>query len=319
MFTWYTVATGVVILGFALNAYNRTRDALHPAIVMSPLFLYMYCLWPLALNRHGSLYQYFSPGQLEYVSLLYLLAITSLYLGLVHRPKSRDSTGLSLNVFGITIDERTRKQIAGLSIFLGVLAVGAFLYKISNVGGFEAAYGRAKGGGYAVSGYVSESVLFSFPAVLLYAISRRAERVTAFDIVVAVVIMVPHLMQGILGGRRGPIFLALATLFVSWFIAKRRAPKMKTAIIGIGLCGLAVIFVWSQRQDVYLGSGGQYQSGACLGEDSPGRGGVARQYICGGSSDGANGKEALFFLLGLSLFCNLFHSSYSKADLANKI
>lgn len=72
----------------------------------------------------------------------------------------------------------------------------------------------------------------------------------------ALVMMMPHLLQGTLGGRRGPIFLALATLFVAWFIARRQRPKMATAIIGIGICGLAVVFVWSQRQDLYLGSGG---------------------------------------------------------------
>ena len=289
MFTWYTVATGVVVLAFALNAYARSRDALHPAVVMSPLFLYMYCVWPLALNRHGNLYQYFSPGQLEYVSLLYLLTVSSLYLGLVHKPKSLDLRGLSFNVFGIAIDETTRKQIAGLSMFLGVLAVGAFIYKISNVGGFEAAYGRAKGGGYAASGYVSESVLFSFPAVLLYAISQKGGKSHRLRHGCSHLHDDAASVQGVLGGRRGPIFLALATLFVSWFIAKRRPPKMKTAIIGIGLCGLAVIFVWSQRQDVYLGSGGQYQDGARLGENSSGRGGVAWQHIRGGCGDGANG------------------------------
>lgn len=261
MFTFYTAATGVVVFFLALRAYGNTRDALHPAVIMSPLFIYMYCAWPLLLNRNGDLLQYFSPNDLQFVSLLYLFSITALYLGLVSgRRPSEINLGMSIDVFNIQMDETTRKQMARLAMFLGVLAVGAYLYKISNVGGFEAAYGRAKGGGHAGGiGYISEAVLFSFPAVLLYAISRKAGKISGSEIITALIMMMPHLVQGTLGGRRGPIFLALATLFLAWFIAKRQRPKMATAIIGIGICGLAVIFVWSQRQDVYLGSEGQVE------------------------------------------------------------
>lgn len=255
MFVWYTAATGVLILVFTIRAYISTRDALHPSVLMTPLFLYMYSIWPLILNRNGELYQYFSPAQLQGIALLYFLSIGALYVGLLpRRHELAGVSGLSLDVFSLQVTERTRRQIARLSVFLGILAVSAYLYQISNVGGFEAAYGRAKGGGWAASGYIGESVLFSFPAVLLYAISRRPERIGLADVVTALILMMPHLLQGTLGGRRGPIFLALATLFVAWFIANRRTPRMATAVIGIGICGLAVIFVWSQRQDVYLGS-----------------------------------------------------------------
>lgn len=256
MFAWYTLATGVAVGLLALAAYGRTRDALHPAVLMSPMFIYMYCAWPLILNREGSLYQYFSPGQLEYVALLYFLSITGLYIGLLFGSKRQGiQSGLSIDVFDLEVDDGTRRMIARLGLLLGVIAVSAYLYKIGNVGGFEDAYGRAKGGGRAGSGYISESVLFSFPAVVLYAISRKPEKIGAGEIVIALIMMMPHLLQGTFGGRRGPIFLALATLFVAWFIARRQRPKMVTAIIGIGICGLAVVFVWSQRQDLYLGSG----------------------------------------------------------------
>lgn len=260
MFTWYTVATGVVVGLLALRAYGGTRDALHPAVLMTPLFLYMYCAWPLILNRDGGLYRYFSPGQLEHVALLYLLSISGLYLGLLSSMQQEaGQRGLSIDIFNLEIDETTRRQITRLALFLGAIAVAAYLYKVGNVGGFEAAYGRAKGGGRAGSGYISESVLFSFPAVLLYAISRKPQKIAAGEIILALTMMTPHLLQGTLGGRRGPIFLALATLFVAWFIAKRVRPKMATAIIGIGICGLAVVFVWSQRQDLYLGSSGSVE------------------------------------------------------------
>lgn len=236
-----------------------TKDGLHPALLTSPLFIYMYSAWPLILNREGAFYQYFSPDQLEYVSLLYLLSITALYVGLLSGGKRSRVDGPSIDVFNIEIDDALRKQIGRLAMFLGGIAIAAYLFKIGNVGGFQEAYNQAKGGGRASSGYISESVLFAYPAVLLYAISRKSEKFGLVDILTALVIMMPHLIQGTLGGRRGPIFLSLATLFISWFIAKRRRPKLATAVIGMGLCGLAVIFVWSQRQEVYLGSGGSVE------------------------------------------------------------
>lgn len=257
MFNWYLVAIGVLVGAVAVGAYSRTRDAFHPAVLTSPLFIYMYCVWPLVLNRDGSLYQFFSPSQLEYVGLLYFLSIACLYLGMVvNSGRGHNSSGVSIDLFDIEVDEATRRQIARLALSLGVIALAAYLYKIGNVGGFEAAYGRAKGGGRADSGYISEAVLFSFPAVILYAISRKRSGVVAGDVLAALLMMMPHLIQGTLGGRRGPIFLALATLFISWFIAQRIRPRVATAIVGIGVCGLAVVFVWSQRQDLYLGSGG---------------------------------------------------------------
>ena len=262
MFTWYTASVGVVIVLVALRSYAIRQDALHPTVLMAPLFLYMYCAWPLILNRHGGLYQFFSPGGLEYVSLVYLVSVSSLYLGLsASERRGPVLVGLSIDIFNLDLDEPARRQISRLAWFLGALAVGAYVWKISNVGGLEEAYGHAKGGGSASSGYISESVLFSFPAVVLFAISRRPQKVGVADIMTALLMMLPHLLQGILGGRRGPIFLALSTLFVSWFIAKRLRPKMTTTIVGIGLCGLAVLFVWSQRQDVYLGSSGSVQVG----------------------------------------------------------
>ena len=305
MFTWYTVATGIVVLSLAYYNYRRTSDAFHPAVLVSPLFFYMYCAWPLVLNLHGGLYRFFSPSSLEYVSLVYLLSITCFYVGLSRRGHGKQQ-GASIDIFDIRIEERTRKQIANLSVFLGVLAVGAYLYKISNVGGFEEAYSHPKGGGHVSSGYISESVLFSFPAVLLYAISRKEGKVSAIDFIAVLIMMSPHLIQGTLGGRRGPIFLGLATLFVSWFIAKRERPKMATTIVGVGLCGLAVLFVWSHRQDVYLGSGGQVEVERVWEKVVPeGQVSQGNTYVAGAATV-EMAKRLHFYYWGYRYFVTLF-------------
>jgi oligosaccharide repeat unit polymerase len=135
------------------------------------------------------------------------------------------------------------------------------LYTIQNVGGFIEAYSRVKGGGRAGSGYIGEAILFAFPAVLAIAVSRRAEgrTVRPKDAILALVFMSPHLIQGTFGGRRGPLFLALATLFLAWIIARGRRVSLRQIVFGIGAAGLSMLFVWSQRQHVYVSSGGEIE------------------------------------------------------------
>jgi oligosaccharide repeat unit polymerase len=149
------------------------------------------------------------------------------------------------------------RRLYQAAIVMGVMSVAAYVYMIENVGGFVEAYSRVKGGGRAPSGYIGEAILLSFPAVLFGALARRAAgRVRPGDVMLAILIMSPHLIQGTFGGRRGPLFLALTVLFFAWLIARGGFPSFRKVVVGVAIIGLSVILVWSQRQDVYLGSEG---------------------------------------------------------------
>lgn len=155
---WY--ATGLMMAGGASYAYSRTGDGLHPAVIITPPMLLMYCIWPLSLNADGGLERFFSEQQIEYVATLYFLALACLYLGLVKEPRELRLTQLRrLNMWAFNLSAPTRRKLYTLSLLLGALAILAYLYTIYNVGGFENAYGRAKGGGRAPSGYIAESIL----------------------------------------------------------------------------------------------------------------------------------------------------------------
>jgi oligosaccharide repeat unit polymerase len=165
-----------------------------------------------------------------------------------------------------------RKRIYTLGIIFGLLSVGAYWYTLENVGGFVAAYSKAKGGGHAESGYIGEAALLSFPAIMLLAIARSGLRIRIQDIALALLFAMPHLLQGTFGGRRGPIFLILCVLFLAWYTAKGKSPTLKEAVIGVGAVGVAVLLVWSQRQHLYLGAEeAEFQSSEfadrLLGED----------------------------------------------------
>ncbi len=271
MFEQLCIITGVVLAGGALYAFAKTRDAFHPAIVIAPLFIFSYCIWPVLLNRDYGLEEFVTEDALVYTATLYLVTIVAMVAGLLATTNRAATPSVaSFDIWSFELSDEARDKVYKLSIALGLLAVAAYWYSIDNVGGFFAAYSRAKGGGYAGSGYIGEAQLLAYPALLMLAISRRGTgRLSAADIALALIIISPHLLQGTFGGRRGPLFLTLSLLFFSWFVASGKKPSLKTMTLGIMAIGLAVILVWSQRQHLYLGSGGELDSGSFFSKIVP--------------------------------------------------
>ena len=262
MFEFYCLLTGALIILFSFTAYRRTRDALHPAIVLSPLFLFMNSAWPMILNRSGGLTVVLSEEALEKTSLLYLITLVFFYFGLMSHatmPSGGNRGGLGFGRHQPTAMQSER--LYAISILFGLLSVAAFWYMIGNVGGFAEAYGQVKGGGRAASGYIGEATLLSFPAILFLALSKRGSRHLSLVVIgLALLFASPHIIQGTFGGRRGPLFLVLFVLFFSWHIARPAKLSIKRTVVAIGAIGFMVIMVWSQRQAVYLGSDGEIES-----------------------------------------------------------
>ena len=258
------IATGLVMAFGAVVSYGRFHDAMHPAIVVAPPLGFVYAVWPMLLNADGQMVFLFSEDDLTYVAQLYLGAVTMLYIGLlsrrsVHKAQISARTPLNLNLFAVTLSPRTAARVRGLAVVLGILAFAAYVSSIANVGGFVDAYSRVKGGGRASSGYIGEAVLLSYPAILLLAVSVQSRgRIFARDIVLAVLFATPHLMTGTFGGRRGPLFLVLAVLFLSYFLAKGKKPSIGKILVGLALIGCSILVVQSQRQHLYIGSGGSF-------------------------------------------------------------
>lgn len=274
----------VLILGFF--AFTRSKDAMHPATFMSPLFLYFYCVWPLLINRPGGLPMYFSPEELERVAGLYFVCIVALYLGMLNVPKGiprqiRGNMVGDLGVFSLNLTPGVRKRLFVLGIVLGLIAIAAFWYSLSNVGGFVSAYSRAKGGGWTASGYLGEARLLAYPGIALVALARQRLRIRLVDVFLVLILASPHLIQGTFGGRRGPLFLILAMLFISWYIARGTRPTLKKGILGVAVISVTVVLVWSQRQHLYLGSGQEFEISRVLDRLAPEEIGRGDEYLAG--------------------------------------
>ena len=254
--------TGLVIAIGALIAYWRTRDALHPAVIMAPPFFYFYCVWPFILDRNGDLEFYLPNDFYWHASIVFIAAIFALYVGLNSGPMRavvrRQSPSFAvLNRLPLLIWRR----YYSCALILGCIALVAYASLFDfNLGRFVRAYSTGKGGGYASSGYVGEATLLALPAVLMLALAVRLRdgRPNLQDIVLALLLVAPQLLHGTLGGRRGPLFMSLAVLFFSWFVARGRLPSIPQAIIAISLIGFAIIAVFANRQDVYIGSADRF-------------------------------------------------------------
>ncbi|MFO7640504.1 MAG: oligosaccharide repeat unit polymerase [Candidatus Competibacteraceae bacterium] len=286
MFESLLIATGLLVFASAYYAFAQTRDALQPAVFTAPLFIYFYSIWPLLLSREGGLPDFFTAAELAYVAGLNLLSIAALYAGMLKWPKRfarpiRRGDVRQRDVFALNLPRATRKRLLSLGLILGMIALVAYWYAIFNVGGFESAYGRAKGGGWASSGYIGEAPLLAFPAIVLIALARQGLRIRAQDILLALLIASPHLLQGTFGGRRGPLFLILALLFLVWFIAKGVRPRFRTIVVGVTAISVAVVLVWSQRQHLYLGSGGEFEATRVVERIGPEEIDTGNEYLAG--------------------------------------
>lgn len=245
--------TGLVIALIALAAFLKYRDVTHPAVFMAPFFVMFYSLWPLILNYQGDVSRILP--DLQRVQILFLMVISvffgsMLIPGKYARKMSNRDVFWSFHAFSV----RDRKRLFWLAVILGVLSLYCFMDIIGGIRGFTQTYSVSKGA-YASSGIIGEGILLSFPAVVLLALHCRLKgRVELTDILLAILFMAPHLMQGTLGGRRGPLFVSMVSLFLAYFVARGERPKLWQLGAIAALLPVAMIFLVVNRGDIYLGS-----------------------------------------------------------------
>jgi len=234
------------LLGYLLfRSWKQSRDPLHPAIFLAPLFAYSYAVEPLLLG--DALTQAFSdPDRLPTVAVYFLLCIVALTVGLLRMPHIDLQKVRSLEV--------PRKQLFTVAVGLAVVAVVGYAWGLANVGGFVEAYSRAKGGGRSGSGYIGEAMNLGLVAALFVGFARQNQGLARADWLLLLFAISPNLLQGTFGGRRGPLFLALGATLLSYTLAHRSAIKLSHLVSGVVVICVCVLFVASQRQHLHLGS-----------------------------------------------------------------
>ena len=234
-------------------AYAKTRDAIHPMMLICPMFAYMYVLRPTLIA--DLLPAYFPRGQLETVAFVNFLGVAAFCLACCYQIKNAKAHRAQFS-----LAEDSRYKVHRLAMFLGFAGVVAFWYCVFESGGLWEIYSHKKGFLRASSGYLGEAPMLTFPAIVLLALSRNGFGIRLQDVGYALVFASPHLIHGILGARRGPTFLVFATLIFAWYISANRRPTLPKVMTGLAATFLLVFIIISHRHQIYLGSDIEFSS-----------------------------------------------------------
>lgn len=251
-FSLYTWLIAIIAAGGLLWAVLVRDDVLHPLAILMPMVLFLYVYLPFELLSTNMIeLAFFTPEQWGRVQLLNLLCIAALVAGcVVAGGRETGEARPEAEAFA----PRPVERVYGFALFLGGLALVAFVANIRNVGGLFEAYSVEKGGGYAESGYVRDAIFWVVPAIALLAYCIANDRRRPRYLIAMAVFAAPLAIHGLLGARRGPTFMITAALATSWFLAHRRRPPFVVFLSGGLLLGLTLLAIVTFREQFRLGS-----------------------------------------------------------------
>jgi hypothetical protein len=249
---FYALTALLVVFG-ALSIFRdwtRWRDVFHPTIFCMPQMLYLYVVLPiygLSTDKFEFLSRAGYWDELANFQFVADLMCISMIFGIWWASRN-------VRKFVAPIPKKNPKAIFAVGMVFGILGSAAWLIGIINVGGFDAAYGHAYGGGWDDSGYVREAAQFGFVATPLIILSRRTGGMKPQHWLLVLLFLFPLLVQGLLGARRGPTFLALAAVAGSYILVFR--PRVPFAFAAVGGFTVGTLLLWlvANRGAIYLGS-----------------------------------------------------------------
>ncbi len=260
MFPLYAAATGLVLLVTFLFVCFRHKDPFHPAVFLTPMCGYLWGFIPWVHHSRGLLADYPpSFAQESFAQLVIFLCNAALCIGLVSASPRKNWKHSSVRMTVLTAEASDKLRTVGF--VLAGIALFVYWLQLLKAGGFIRAFSRGKGGGASLgSGYLNELVLLCLPAVMIYLFSRARSAFTIGTLFTCLLILSPLLLQGLLGGRRGPTFLACAALGAGWYVFRGKRPPLIIALVGIAMSGLLMLFLVSERRELYIGAEYQFES-----------------------------------------------------------
>jgi oligosaccharide repeat unit polymerase len=256
MFDLLLILTALISCTAMLVGYRYSGDALMPMVVFGPMLLYTYVYSPAMLMYQGELEQFLlDPAQLEYVGTVNLLGVGLFCVGCLSSSRALRGNSRQIGVLEqVAMDESTRARLFIVACILGMIAVSGFAYMVYGGGGFWEVFSRPKPFLDSPSGYVGELPMMAYPAIMLLAITARGRRIRVWDVLLVLFFASPHLIMASLGGRRGPAFLIMCILVTGWYVARNRRPSLRMVVGMVAVAGVLMLFLVSNRQNIYLGS-----------------------------------------------------------------
>lgn len=243
---WATIA--VALLG-ALCAYDGSRDVFHPLLLVAPMFLFLYGYMPLRLWQEEHLANYFHDEQLVHVQTLNLLGVAAFVAGCLR-------AGVRVRRVGHRqwLPALVLQRLALVGAVIGCVGLACWGMAIVNVGGFVNAFSRSYSGGWDDSGYVRDGAILLLAGVLLQLAAITKDRPRPAYLIALAVCGLPWLVQSLLTARRGPTFALCMVLAIGWFLPRGKRPALLTTAGAGAVLGLLVLFLVSNRSNIFLGS-----------------------------------------------------------------
>lgn len=247
----------LMLFGAMSYAYTTTHDALHPLIYLSPLFVYAYIFKPLSLGYVGVLESYFDPSQLMYVQIVNTLGLAAFCLGAMRHAHLVTGIRVPAPIARAELEKlltpAVRQRVREIAWVMGGLAVATYWVMIFSVGGLGVAYGSAKGGVSATSGYVGEMPMLCLSAIGLLYFAWTGQRVTIMRLLTLLLVASPLIVHGLLGARRGPTFMVMAALLIGGYLVSPKRPRLATVFATVFLLGILLLFLVNNRQRIFIG------------------------------------------------------------------
>jgi hypothetical protein len=239
--TWMIVT--IIALGMCY-AYAGSRDVFHPLMFIGPMMVFMYAWMPFKLDSIGGLAGFFQRDQLDFVQRINVCGVACLVLGCI-------SVGCRLPA----VRRPEPKASPAPLLFCGTVAgciglVAWVLTVIHGTGGDLTGYR----GGWDDSGYIRDASLLMFPAFLLILSASFQQGFRMLNVLLMALFIAPSIVEAAFSARRGPTFMIVATITLGWYMNLRKRPSLfLTAAAGL-LLGFLMLFLVSNRQNIYLGS-----------------------------------------------------------------
>ena len=273
MFEFMLLITAILAVGGLAFAYDGSRDVFHPLIIIGPMLAFLYAWMPFQLLRHDALSRFFDLDQLNLVQLLNLLGVfgfvaACLAVGARFRNVPRPAP----------LAARTTRRLLIAAAVIGSIGVLCWSITIINVGGFTQAFSTSYSGGQDDSGYVRDGAMFLLIGVLLSVTSLSSGGPRIPGILLSIALSLPWAASALLMGRRGPTFNLVVVCLMGWYVNRRkRPPLLFVAAAGI-LLGWFVLFLVTNRSQIYLGSSFEVQTDVSNEVEKPDTG---NEYIYG--------------------------------------
>jgi hypothetical protein len=246
-----TTLIGAVLICAMVGALIKYRDTFHPALLIGPMLGFHYVYSPFALQASNGFFGYLTEEHVTHAQWVHLGGVVAMCLGLSLGPLPGKSSPLTAADTAKLFDGKT---LLWASLIFAALGITSFVYGIENVGGWTEAYGAAYGGGWIESGWLRDLVLLCLPALMLFTLGEGDRPITRRQLTLALPMVSPFLVHGLIGARRGPTFMTVAGAAMVFYMARRRRPQLPTLLIGGGLLGVLMLVLVANRNSIYWGA-----------------------------------------------------------------